>query len=186
MANLESLDERFNRARSIREKLAQYDELERQYEQLEARLHELEQDPDVRRALGFGIAPGVDASSSAGAPPSPSETDAPPLSEAAPLAEPVTTVVEPPLSPHGRLKRGFLDRVFPKIAERRFGDWTLMEQMRTITSEELKREMHKNSVKAVVIRLVASGLMEVDRSARPFRFRFKPPEAVEAESVSRP
>ncbi len=160
-----TLDERFQRAHDLQEKLARYLAIEKE-------LRELERDADLCRLLEIeppAPEPLAEAADSAAA------VEAESAKPEAPT--PASATEEPPRSPTGRLPRGFLHKRMPAIAEGRFQDWKTVAEMREILMGELSLgDLERNTVSGAAKRLTAKGKMEMDNSGPLLRFRFARPD----------
>lgn len=172
MEDLTTHGELFDRARSISEKLARYADVERRYRELEAELRDLEQDADVRRALGLPVEVDDPVATPAPGAGEPSGAEKP-AEEAQQATEVVNGRWTIPMSPGGRIQRGFLGGVFKEISEERFDRELTVKEMCSILSEELGVDVPRSSVQSLVKRAEDAGDMWIVSGSSPKRFRTK-------------
>ncbi|HEX4956258.1 MAG TPA: hypothetical protein VF017_22950 [Thermoanaerobaculia bacterium] len=164
MTNSSPLDQRFERARNVSEKLQRYLEVERQYQALQAQLRELERDEDVRRALGLESLREDEGE--------PSESTALQSATGAEPSPAAGAVDDVPRSPGGRFQRGYLDRKFKPLAKQRFSDrfYTIAE-MRDILAEELGANVSRGTVQSLVRRATERGVLVEKPNSEPAQFK---------------
>lgn len=154
----------YERAKQLSEKLLRFADLGRRKQRLADEEAELLSDAELCRALGLPV-PSGDNRPAEDSTPSPEK----PADETAGKATPTGT----PLTATGRLPRGYLEKVLPEIARKRFqGAPATIGEIRDVVDEELAYEIHRNTIKTVMRRMVEAGSAEMnDDDTGPTRYR---------------